>query len=231
LSGPAEVGEVHREVAQVVLGVADRYGFVLGGGVAWVLHGLVARRTEDLDFFTDRSGAIPEALKAVNEALREAGFEVQTADPTDPYVGESASSPSDLADLFDGFVWEFAEVYAGRDGRWLKISLSVQARANSPVVMDVGPVMGIDDLIGSKVAALVGRREVRDYIDVAAALESRTVDELLALGRRVDPGMEDEDIQAVPVDLAGFDDEMFGRYGVDAEAAAVIRQRMAAWPV
>ncbi len=31
----------HREVARVALSVAQRYGFVLGGGLAWVLRGLV----------------------------------------------------------------------------------------------------------------------------------------------------------------------------------------------
>jgi hypothetical protein len=34
--------------------------------------------------------------------------------------------------------------------------------------MDVGPAMHLDDLVATKVAALVSRREVRDYIDVAA---------------------------------------------------------------
>lgn len=35
----------HRDVVRVALRVAQRYGFVLGGGLAWVLRGLVQRPT------------------------------------------------------------------------------------------------------------------------------------------------------------------------------------------
>ena len=41
----------------------------------------------------------------------------------------------------------------------------------APVVMDLGPVMDVRDLIANKTAALVNRREMRDYIDVSAALD------------------------------------------------------------
>src|SRR5262249_45587703 len=145
---PSNVGEVHREVARVVLAVAQRDGFVLGGGVAWGLDGLGGPKTEDLGFFTDRAGSGPEPLNDVEAALQAAGFEVRGTDPTDPYAGEAADEADDLSDLFYGFAMEMAEIYVGRDGRWLKISLSVLPRTDSPVVMSVGPVMSVDDLIG-----------------------------------------------------------------------------------
>lgn len=41
--------------------------------------------------------------------------------------------------------------------------------------MDLGPVM---DVRASRTAALVNRREVRDYIDVASALDAAAVAEV-----------------------------------------------------
>jgi hypothetical protein len=53
----------HREVARVALSVAQRYGFVLGGGLAWVLCGLVQRPTEDIDLFSDTEGVAAAACR------------------------------------------------------------------------------------------------------------------------------------------------------------------------
>jgi hypothetical protein len=38
-------------------------------------------------------------------------------------------------------------------------------------VLDIGPVLHLDDVIGSKVAAMAVRAEPRDFVDVAAALD------------------------------------------------------------
>jgi hypothetical protein len=51
--------DLQRQVAGVVLQAARRYGFALAGGCALIAHGIVDRRTEDADLFTNRAGKEP----------------------------------------------------------------------------------------------------------------------------------------------------------------------------
>ncbi|MGI5241442.1 nucleotidyl transferase AbiEii/AbiGii toxin family protein [Dactylosporangium sp. CA-139066] len=206
----------YTDVARVALAVAERHGFVLGGGFAWLMNGLVERPTEDVDLFTDTDGAAGAAADAVCAALREAGYTVHEEEA------------DDLLELFAGF--DQREFTVGDGTRTVRLTLSRLDRHQSPVMMDVGPVMHLDDLIATKVAALVNRREVRDYIDVAAALERYTVDELLDLARRQDPALEDDDIVAAGRYLDRLDDGRFAFYGLDATRIAALRTRLATWP-
>ncbi|GAA4255451.1 hypothetical protein GCM10022255_064350 [Dactylosporangium darangshiense] len=206
----------YTDVARVALAVAERHGFVLGGGFAWLMNGLVERPTEDVDLFTDTDGAAGAAADAVCAALREAGYTVHEEEA------------DDLLELFAGF--DQREFTVGDGTRTVRLTLSRLDRRQSPVMMDVGPVMHLDDLIATKVAALVNRREVRDYIDVAAALERYTVDELLELARRQDPALEDDDIVAAGRYLDRLDDGRFAFYGLDITRIAALRSRLTAWP-
>jgi hypothetical protein len=96
--------------------------------------------------------------------------------------------------------------------------------------MELGPVMHLDDLIATKVAALVNRREVRDYIDVAAALEIYPLDHILELARRADPAIDPDDIVDAGRYLDRLDDARFALYGLDAPQITELRDRLAAWP-
>ncbi|GAA2645155.1 hypothetical protein GCM10010399_93790 [Dactylosporangium fulvum] len=206
----------HTDVARIALAVAERHGFVLGGGFAWLMNGLVERPTEDVDLFTDTDGAAGAAADAVCAALRAAGYTV--------HVEEA----DDLLELFAGF--DQREFTVGDGTRTVRLTLSRLDRRESPVMMDVGPVMHLDDLIATKVAALVNRREVRDYIDVAAALDRYTVEELLDLARRQDPALEDEDVVAAGRYLDRLDDGRFTFYGLTAEHVTTLRGKLKHWP-
>ncbi|MGC5051766.1 nucleotidyl transferase AbiEii/AbiGii toxin family protein [Micromonospora sp. DT48] len=211
--------EFYREVARIALTVAGPYRFVLGGGVAWAAHGLVTRPTEDVDLFADVEGAAAAAAADVRTALERAGFEVADADPD-----------SDLGDLFDGFDRDLRDFVVTRDDRQIRLSLARLDRHRSPVVMDLGPVMDVRDLIANKTAALVNRREVRDYIDVASALAHRSVAELLDLARQLDPAVDDEDVRAAGRYLDRIPDHRFTRYGLDPADIGQVRRRLADWP-
>ncbi len=91
-------------------------------------------------------------------------------------------------------------------------------------------MLHVDDLVASKMAALISRREVRDYIDVAAALGRYSLPELLDLARRHDPGLEPEDIDSVGHYLDRLNDDRFARYGLDATQVAKVRAALAVWP-
>ena len=90
--------------------------------------------------------------------------------------------------------------------------------------------MHLDDLVATKVAALVNRREVRDYIDVAAALDRYSVAQLLDLARRQDPGLETDDILAVRDYLDRLGDKRFGYYGLSAAQIRAVRKQFGEWP-
>ncbi|GAA3286175.1 MULTISPECIES: nucleotidyl transferase AbiEii/AbiGii toxin family protein [Dactylosporangium] len=208
--------DFYTDVARVALTVADKHGFVLGGGFAWLMNGLVERPTEDVDLFTDTDGAAGAAADAVCAALREAGYTVHEEEA------------DDLLELFAGFDQREFTVAGG--AQTVRLSLSRLDRRHSPVMMDVGPVMHLEDLIATKVAALVNRREVRDYIDVAAAMERYSVGELLELARRQDPALEFADVIAAGRYLDRLDDGRFAFYGLDAERIAALRGRLRDWP-
>ncbi|SCG36269.1 nucleotidyl transferase AbiEii/AbiGii toxin family protein [Micromonospora coxensis] len=211
--------DFYREVARVALTAAGPHRFVLGGGVAWAAHGLVTRPTEDVDLFADVEGAAAAAATEVRAALERAGYTVVDADPD-----------SDLAGLFDGFDRDMKDFVVTRGARQIRLSLARLDRYRSPVVMDFGPVMDVRDLVANKVAALVNRREVRDYIDVAAALEHYPVAELLELARQVDPALDDSDVREAGRYLDRVADRRFTRYGLDATQVARLRRRLADWP-
>ncbi|GAB3840399.1 hypothetical protein GCM10029963_08930 [Micromonospora andamanensis] len=218
-SPDAHPHEFYREVARIALTVAGPHRFVLGGGVAWAAHGLVTRPTEDVDLFADVEGAAAAAAADVRTALETAGFEVADADPD-----------SDLGDLFDGFDRDLRDFLVTRDNRQIRLSLARLDRHRSPVVMDLGPVMDVRDLIANKTAALVNRREVRDYIDVASALEHRSVAELLDLARQLDPALDDDDVRAAGRYLDRIPDGRFTRYGLGPAEIVRVRRHLADWP-
>ena len=209
------VDAFYRDVARIALAVADKHGFVLGGGVAWLVNGLVQRPTEDVDLFTDTAGGVTAAAGEVSAALTSAGYRV---------VREEGD------ELFAGMADDIQEFLVAAPDRALRLTLCRLDRHRAPVVMDLGPVMHLDDLVATKVAALVNRREVRDYIDVAAALEIYPLPHILDLARRADPAIDPEDVADAGRYLDRLDDARFALYGLDAPQIAELRDRLAPWP-
>jgi hypothetical protein len=91
----------HERIARVALGAADRYGFCLAGGYAVQAHGMIERRSEDVDLFTTAAAEqdFPAAVDAVASALHGDGLtvEVTAQHPTfarivvvDPATGDDA---------------------------------------------------------------------------------------------------------------------------------------------
>ena len=179
------------------------------------MNGLVKRPTEDVDLFTDTAGGVAAAAGEVSAALREAGYRV---------VREEGD------ELFEGMDEDLREFLVATDDRALRLTLCRLDRQRTPVVMELGPVMHLDDLVATKVAALVNRREVRDYIDVAAALDRYTLAQLLELGRHADPALDPEDVADAGRYLDRLDDARFALYGLDPRQIRELRQRLAHWP-
>jgi hypothetical protein len=216
------VGPFHERVAKVALAVAEKHGFVLGGGLALIAHGAVSRPTTDIDLFGPESASVLDAAAAVRAALHAAGIRFEDV----PYESE-------LSQVIEGMGYHMVEMVAYRDESdrdGVAVSLGRLDRSRRPVLLSIGPVMDLRDLIAYKVAALVTRGEVRDFVDVSVFLEQHSPAGLLAMARRVDPGLEDEDVAAVARRLDRMPDRAFEPYRLDAAAIAVLRARFAAWP-
>jgi hypothetical protein len=207
------------DITRVALSASARHGFALGGGNALVLHGVVDRPTVDVDLFTDHDDSVRTAAEHVRAALTADGMVVTEV------LRDSA-----LDGVIDGLADLMIELDVLRDDRVVRMSLSGLFRTRQPVIMELGPVMHLDDLIAWKVAAIVNRREPRDYVDVAAFLAVHTPDDLIARARRVDPGLEGDDVLLVGRYLDRIPDAAFAVYGLSAAAVTELKVRFEAWP-
>jgi hypothetical protein len=207
-------------VAQVALAVAERHGFALGGGHALLAHGLVHRPTEDVDLFTNIDGGVRAAVGLVRSALTEAGLTVTTP----PDAGE-------LTEVIYGMDDAFEELDVSDGAATVSISLARLARHRAPVVMAVGPVLHLDDLLGSKVCALGDRAMVRDYVDIAAALgRGYERARLIEIAHEHDPALTEDDLRSTMQRLDRLPDAVFAPYGLYAAAISQLRSRFADWP-
>jgi Nucleotidyl transferase AbiEii toxin, Type IV TA system len=214
------IDELQRAVATVALRAAARHGFALAGGNALIAHGIVDRPTDDVDLFSDQEAGVTAAAEVVQDALRAAGFQ---ADRQDTGRG--------LADVFYGMGDGIAEwIITAPGGQQTMLQMAYFDRSHRPVTMDVGPVLALEDLAGSKVCALVGRVEPRDYVDTAAALQRYTVGQLISFARRLDAGLEDRDFADAGRQLDRMPDGVFARYGLSPADVTRLREQFAAWP-
>ena len=214
------LSELHRRVATVALRVAQRYGFALGGGNALIAHGLISRPTQDVDLFTNEETGVAAAAGSVEAALRAAGFAADREDDT-----------GGLADLIEGMGEGLAEwTVTAPDGEQMMLQMAYFDRTGQPVPMEVGPVLSLEDVAGGKVCALAGRAEPRDYIDTAAVLRYYRAADAIALARRLDPGLEDEDFADAGRRLDRWGDGVFTSFGLSAADIAALRDAFRDWP-
>jgi len=211
---------LHRAVAAIALRAAAPHGFALAGGNALIAHGIIDRPTQDVDMFSDELGAVGAAAAAVQGALHGAGFGAQRRDDTDG-----------LADVFYGMGEGLAEwIITAPDGEQMMLQLAYFDRARRPVVMDVGPVLDLEDVVGGKVCALASRAEPRDYVDTAAALSRYSIEQVIGFARRLDPGLTDRDFADAGRRLDQWGDGVFSPFGLGPRDVRRLRKRFAAWP-
>ncbi len=203
---------LHELVTRIGLAATGEYGFALAGGYAVQAHGFLDRISEDVDLFTvdEARAQFQEAVTAAVDAYRNEGFDVETT----------------LAG--DGFV---RLLLISSDGRSVKVELGIDWRAHAPVTLPVGPVLHPDDAVGNKVAALYGRAEVRDFVDVEAILRSGryTTHDLLRLAANADPGFEPEMFLLALNALDRLPDQAFAVHGLSPVRTHELRQRFKAW--
>jgi Nucleotidyl transferase AbiEii toxin, Type IV TA system len=214
------VTALHQEVAMIALHAAARHGFALAGGNALIMHGVIDRPTMDVDLFTDEEQGVRTATAEVADALAGAGFIVDWQDKT-----------GGLGDLFPGMGDGLAEwIVTAPGGEQVQLQMSYFARRRRPVVMEIGPVLDLDDVAAGKAHALACRAAIRDYIDAAALLDHYPATRLIALAQRMDPGLGDGDFADAGRRLDVTPDSVFARYGLSPEQIAWVREQFEGWP-
>ena len=214
------VSKFHGQVATIALRAAAPHGFALGGGNALIAHGIIDRATQDVDVFSDQQGGVEAAADAVEAALRDAGFGTERRDKT-----------GGLADILYGMGEGLAEwIVTAPNGEQMLLQMAYFERARRPVIMDVGPVLDLEDVVGGKVCALASRVEPRDYVDTAAAMGRYSMEQMIGFARRLDPGLTDRDFADAVQRLDQWGDGVFAPFGLSSLEVAVLRERFAACP-
>jgi hypothetical protein len=126
----------HERIARVALLAADGYGFCLAGGYAVQAHGMVHRRSEDVDLFTTAAAGdrFPVAVEAVVEALSGDGLTTEVATRLPTFARILVTDPA--------------------TGSQARVELGVDWRAYPPTRLAIGPVLHPDDAVANKLCAL-----------------------------------------------------------------------------
>ena len=204
--------KLQRKLTRVALEALSGRAFALAGSGAIREHGIVDRATQDIDLFTNNmdTAAFESAINELIHQLRSTGHTVD----------EVRRTP------------QFAQLrITTAEGHSVDMDLAMDWREHEPVTLSVGPVLSLEDSVGSKVNALYTRAEARDYLDV---------DSIRASGHFTDTQL----MRAAAERDAGFDKVMFARqldqaqrirlervarYGVDAAQLDAIKARFATW--
>nr|WP_254071889.1 nucleotidyl transferase AbiEii/AbiGii toxin family protein [Rathayibacter sp. VKM Ac-2857] len=111
------------------------------------------------------------------------------------------------------------------------MDLAVDWRSSAPTSSDVGPVLSVEDAVGSKVVAIYGRTEARDFLDLDSIRRSgRFSDaELLRLAAERDDGFEAGMYARQLGAIERIREERFAEYGVNGEELAAVRRRILEW--
>ncbi|GHA72548.1 hypothetical protein GCM10010372_84050 [Streptomyces tauricus] len=201
--------EHHRRLLADALTAGRPYGLALMGGYAIQAHGIVHRPSQDLDFATEHPAGMTEIVEQITGALTDKGWRITVVDVAPLKARFLATDPATDAtcevDLLKEVLWR------------------------PPVVMDIGPVLDLDDLIGTKVRALGDRGLARDAIDVHAARDLYSLAELETLAARRPDEFDLTELHDRLESLEWISDAEFEAYGMDSAHITQLRQWAQNW--
>jgi Nucleotidyl transferase AbiEii toxin, Type IV TA system len=202
---------LHRRLLQDVLAIGNAFPLVITGGYAVQAHGLVDRLSRDIDVATDSGAPMEAIVAAVTEGLGECGWDIEVIgiDPLSARLMATDRSSGERCEL----------------------DILKEAFGGPPAATPYGPVLALDDVIGTKVRALASRGLPRDLIDIHAASHLRSNRELESLGRR-HARDDDFSLEALAARLDGaewYDDQAFTEYGLSERDIADLRRWAQGW--
>lgn len=183
---------------------------MITGGYAVQAHGLVDRLSQDLDVATDNPAPIAEIVAVVSDGLATRGWSIRQIETSALSGRLIATDP--------------------KSGEECEVDVLKEAFWNPPTQTEYGPVLALDDVIGTKVRALADRGAVRDLIDVHAASQHRTTADLETLGRRhARYEFSLEDLRDRLNGAEWWDDKDFTDYGLNPGQLTDLRAWALAW--
>ncbi|MFI6892881.1 nucleotidyl transferase AbiEii/AbiGii toxin family protein [Streptomyces sp. NPDC050256] len=201
---------LHEKLLADIIDLGSPYPLVLTGGYAVQAHGLVERFSRDLDVATENPAPMREIVASLTAGLTERGWQT-THVQTDPLSGRFL--------VTDPATGEECEVDVLKEAFWAP-----------PAQTPYGPVLSLDDVIGTKVRALADRGTVRDLIDVQAAARHRSLADLESLGRR---RAQDEfslaDLRDRLTGADWYEDEDYTAYGLTPRQVAELKTWAVEW--
>lgn len=201
---PGVLSALQERIAKAVAALTEANGFALAGGAALVVRGEVDRETRDLDFFATEAAAVGRVLPAVEAALTAAGLTVER-----DRVSEG-----------------FARIVVHGEAESTIVDLGYDFRAHPPEMSRLGPILHAEDLAASKLLALFGRAEARDFIDVAALSARYGFEWLCSLAKEHDPGFN---LEALADALGSFGWLPRLDFDVDDAGFARLREVVSEW--
>ena len=206
------VQQAQRQLIACALEVLADADFALAGSGAIREHGMTQRPTNDIDLFTVMQAAtrFPNAVDSLIEHLTANNYDV-TVERRSPSFAQLSVTPP--------------------HGAQLSVDLAIDWRAHTPVRLDIGPVLTLEDAVGNKLSALYSRSYPRDYLDVDAIRSTRTITDarLIELLHERDAGF---DAGFFAECLRGASDislTQVAAYGINGPQFHAIQQRFGAW--
>lgn len=202
---------LHARLLRDVLEIGNALPLVITGGYAVQAHRLVDRFSRDIDMATDSIMRMDAIVATVVDGLTGRGWLVEVIGVDHHGARMMATDPA--------------------SGEQCELDILRESFSRPPETTPYGPVLALDDVIGTKVRALAGRGLPRDLIDIHAASRLRSNTELEALGRR--HAWEDEfSLEDLKFRLDGadwYDDQAFAEYGLAEQEISELRRWAQVW--
>ncbi|WP_079178374.1 nucleotidyl transferase AbiEii/AbiGii toxin family protein [Streptomyces mangrovisoli] len=206
----ADPGEPLRRLAADVLTAGAPYGLALSGQLAALAHGLVDRAGPGVDLATESPADMAAIVDALLGGLTVRGWQAREVE-TEPLGA--------LLSVTDPVTEERRAVSVAKETFW-----------RPPVPTPFGPVVSVDDVVGTAVRALADRGLARDLVDAHAAAAHWSHPELEELGRRHAPDSFDlADLQSRLTGLDWIDDREFTACGLPPESVPELRRWAQDW--
>jgi len=155
------VSDLHRRVAAVALAAAAGHGFALGGGNALLAHGVISRPTL-------RTPACSPARSTASRLLPVSWRPRCAVRASDPSGRTRRRAGRHRPRMGEGLAeW----IVTASGGEQMALQLAYSGAGRAPVIMDMGPVLDLEDVVGGKVCGLASRIEPPDCADAAAVLQ------------------------------------------------------------
>lgn len=171
LKGNGLLTQIQQEFLAVFSRIPDQTRFYLTGGTALTEFYLGHRLSFDLDLFTSDQELIPPISYQIEKLCIAYGLEIAI-------IRRFAS---------------YAEFVVSRGADSVKVDLALDSpfRFSPPIESEMGVLVNdLQDLQVDKLLAYYGRAEPRDAVDLYFILQHYSVDELLELAAKKDPGFD-----------------------------------------